>query len=93
MSVTKPARPYLLKMQTPANPLKRFEEALPHSRDGLLKLWSELAPGVRVADPGRYFAVQDALEQDIPFPVLVLYVFRESRRALEDNRDQKRAAK
>ncbi len=88
----KSARPYLLKLQTPTHPLKRFEEALPHSRDGLLKLWSELATRVRVADPGRYFAVQDALEQDIPFPVLVLYVFRESRRALEDNRAQKRAA-
>lgn len=88
----KSARPYLLKMQAPTDPLKRFEEALPHSRDGLLKLWSELAPRVRVADSGRYFAVQDALEQDIPLPMLVLYVFRESRRALEDNRAQKRAA-
>ncbi len=93
MSVIKSARPFLLKMKTPTDPLQRFEEGLPHSRDGLLKLWSELAPRVRVADPGRYFAVQEALEQDIPFPVLVLYVFRESRRALEDNRTQERAAK
>lgn len=79
-------------MKTSTDPLKRFEEALPRSRDGLLKLWSELAPRVRVADPGRYYAVQDALEQDIPFPVLVLYVFRECRRALEDNHTQERAA-
>ncbi len=91
--MTRSARPYLLKMQTPTNPLKRFEETLPRSRDGLLKLWSELAPRVRGADPSRYFAVQEALEQDIPFPVLVLYVFRESRRALEDNRAQERQAK
>ncbi|RIH75275.1 hypothetical protein [Meiothermus hypogaeus] len=90
--MTKSARPYLLKMNTPSDPLKRFEEALPHSREGLLKLWAALAPRVRAADPGRYFAVQEALEQDIPFPVLVLYVFRECRRALEDNRAQERAA-
>ncbi len=89
----KSARPYLLKMKTPTDPLKRFEEALPRSREALLKLWIELAPRVRVADPGRYFAVQEALEQDIPFPVLVLYVFRESRRALENNPAQERAAK
>ncbi len=88
----KSARPYVLKMNTPSDPLKRFEEALPHSREGLLKLWTMLAPRVRAADPGRYFAVQEALEQDIPFPVLVLYVFRECRRALEDNRAQERAA-
>ncbi|MCS7068114.1 MAG: hypothetical protein N2Z75_07160 [Meiothermus sp.] len=89
----KSARPYVLKMSTPSDPLKRFEEALPHSREGLLKLWAMLAPRVRAADPGRYFAVQEALEQDIPFPVLVLYVFRECRRALEDNLAQERAAK
>ncbi len=86
------ARPYLLKMETSTDPLKRFEEELPRSRDGLLKLWTELAPRVRVADPGRYYAVQEALEQNIPFPVLVLYVFRECRRALEDNRARERAA-
>lgn len=88
----KSARPYLLKMNTSSDPLKRFEEVLPHSREGLLKLWAALAPRVRAADPGRYFAVQEALEQDIPFPVLVLYVFRECRRALEDNCAQERAA-
>jgi len=91
VGVIKSARPHLLKMKTSTDPLKRFEEALPYSREGLLRLWSELAPKVRVADPGRYFAVQDALEQDIPFPVLVLYLFRESRRALEDNHVQERA--
>ncbi len=90
--MTESSRPFVLKMNTPSDPLKRFEEALPNSREGLLKLWTMLAPRVRAADPGRYFAVQEALEQDIPFPVLVLYVFRECRRALEDNRTQERAA-
>ncbi|GIW25525.1 hypothetical protein [Meiothermus sp.] len=91
--MTESARGYLLKMNTPTEPLKRFEQAPPHSREGLLKLWAALAPQVRAADPGRYFAIQEALEQDIPFPVLVLYVFRECRRALEDNPAQERAAK
>ncbi len=93
MGVIKSARPYLLKLKTPTDPLQLFEEALPHSREGLLKLWSALAPRVRAADPGRYFAVQDALTQEVPFPILVLYVFRESRRALEDNHIHGRAAK
>jgi hypothetical protein len=68
----------------PRDPLKHFEETLPHGRDGLLKLWRDLAPMVRVADPSRYFSIEDAFQLDIPFPVLSLYVFRECRRALED---------
>lgn len=77
----------------PIDPLKRFEEMLPHSKHELLKLWSDLAPKVRSADPNRYYSVQEALEQDLPFPILVMYVFRESRRALEDNPAQERMAK
>ena len=76
----------------PVDPLKRFEKALPHSKSELLKLWSALAPEVRSADPARFYAVQEALEQDLPFPVLAMYIFRESRRALEDNPAQKRLA-
>ncbi|GIW26892.1 MAG: hypothetical protein KatS3mg070_0255 [Meiothermus sp.] len=83
---------YLLKMNLPTDPLKRFEEAPPKSREALLKLWAGLAPRVRATDPARYFAVQEALELDIPFAVLVLYVFRECRRALEDSPTQERLA-
>lgn len=86
------AWPYLLKMHTPTNPLKRFEKAPPKSREALLKLWAALGPCVRTADPARYYAVQEALELDIPFSVLALYVFRECRRALEDNPIQERLA-
>jgi hypothetical protein len=74
------------------DPLKRFEETLPHSKGELLKLWSDLAPRVRNADPARFYAVQEALEQNLPFPVLAMYIFRESRRALEDNPAQERLA-
>ncbi len=80
-------------MNMPNDPLKRFEENPPTSRDGLLRLWSELAPKVRAVDPSRYFAVQEALEQDLPFPVLMMYIFRESRRALENDASQERLAK
>lgn len=90
--MTESARPYLLKMHAPTNPLKRFEETLPHNRESLLKLWAALAPCVRASDPARYFAVQEALELDLPFTVLALYVFRECRRALEDNPAQERVA-
>lgn len=86
------ARPYLLKMNLPTDPLKRLEEAPPTSREGLLRLWAALAPRVRAADPARFFSVQEALELDIPLAVLVLYVFRECRRALEDNQAQERLA-
>ena len=85
-------RPYLIKMHHPHNPLKRFEEALPHNRDSLLRLWAALAPHVRASDPARYYAVQEALELDLPFPLLVLYVFREGRRALEYSPAQERLA-
>ena len=77
----------------PIDPLKRFEENLPHNKHDLLKLWSDLAPKVRSADPNRFYAVQEALEQDLPFSVLVMYIFRESRRALEDNPAQECMAK
>lgn len=90
--MTEHARPYLLRMNAPSDPLKRFEESPPKSREGLFKLWVALAPRVRAADPARYYAVKEALELDIPFAVLVLYVFRECRRALEDNPAQERRA-
>ncbi|MDX2004581.1 MAG: hypothetical protein SFU83_04820 [Meiothermus sp.] len=77
----------------PGDPLKRFEEALPHSKSELLKLWSDLAPRVRNADPARFFAVQEALEQELPFATLVMYIFRESRRALENDPTSERLAK
>lgn len=80
-------------MKAAADPLKRFEEALPRSRESLLQLWNALAPKIRSADPSRYLAVQEALKQDIPFPVLVLYVFRECRRALDNPHTQERAAR
>jgi hypothetical protein len=79
-------------MNTHQNPLKHFEEDLPHTRATLLKLWGELAPKVQAADPSRYHCVEEALEQDLPFPVLLMYVFRESRRALEGNHLGQRAA-
>jgi hypothetical protein len=91
--VIEPAQPYVLRMEAAADPLKRFEEALPHSREGLLQLWTALAPRVRKADRSRYCAVQEALKQDIPFPILVLYVFRECRRALDSPRTPERAGK
>lgn len=79
-------------MRLPADPLKRFEENPPQSREALLKLWAALAPRVRAADPARYHAVQEALELELPLAVLVLYVFRECRRALEEPPTQKRLA-
>lgn len=85
-------RPYLLKMSAFQDPLQRFEAAPPQTRPALLKLWSELAPTVRASDPARYHCVQEALEQDIPLPVLVMYVFREARRALEKDDQQERLA-
>lgn len=90
--MTESARPYLLKMHMPTDPLKRFEEALPRNRESLLRLWAALAPRVRASDPARYFAVQEALELDLPFTVLALYVFRECRRALENSPAQERVA-
>ncbi|RIH84733.1 hypothetical protein Mlute_01803 [Meiothermus luteus] len=87
----KATQPILLSIKPSANPLHRFEQAPPSSREALLKLWQELAPSVRAADPARYFAVREALEQEIPFTVLALYVFRECRRALESPRAQRRA--
>jgi len=47
---------------------------------------------VRLADPARYRSVQEALEENIPFPVLMLYVFRETRRALESEGSAQRKA-
>jgi hypothetical protein len=92
MGVSKTAGPYLIRMSAHLHPLHRFEAALPRNRSALLKLWAELAPMVRSADPARYYSVQEALEGDIPFPVLVLYVFREARRALEkDGAEQRKA--
>lgn len=90
--MTESARPCLLKMHTPTDPLKRFEQALPRNRESLLRLWAALAPRVRASDPARYFAVQEALELDLPFTVLALYVFRECRRALENSPAQERVA-
>ncbi len=87
------AQAYLLKMQAPTDPLKRFEENPPHNREELLRLWLELAPRVRALDPARYFTVQEALEQPIPFPVLALYIFREARRAIEERGLEERLAK
>ncbi|MCS7057765.1 MAG: hypothetical protein NZ849_06840 [Meiothermus sp.] len=87
----KAAQPVLLSLKPTANPLRRFEQAPPNSREALLKLWQELAPSVRAADPARYFAVQEALAQEVPFSVLALYVFRECRRALERPQAQRRA--
>lgn len=89
LGVVRPA-PYVLRM-SPANPLKAFEEGLPGSRPALLKLWAELAPKVRSADPERYACVQEALEQEVPLAVLVMYVFRECRRALEGDVLEQRA--
>lgn len=88
-----PGRPYILRMNVNADPLKRFEQAPPQSRAALLKLWGELAPEVRAADPERYRCIQEALAQDLPLPILVLYIFRESRRALEDNGLEQRAVR
>lgn len=90
--MTQSARPYLLKLNPPSNLLKRFEEAPPQSREGLLKLWAALGPRVRASDPARYHAVQEALELELPLAVLVLYVFRECRRALEAHPTQERLA-
>lgn len=88
----KSARPYLLELNPPTNLLKPFEEAPPQSREGLLKQWAALAPQVRASNPARYLAVQEALELDLPLPVLVLYIFRECRRALEAQPTQERLA-
>lgn len=48
-----------------------------------MDLWHGLAPLVRQADPTRYQCVLEALEQELPFQVLVAYVHRECVRALE----------
>ena len=77
MNIRLPANP---KSQSP---LKRFEEDHPQTRAALLSLWLPLAPLVRQADPQRYRSVQEALEQDLPFQVLVSYIHRECVRALE----------
>lgn len=89
----RPARPHILKLTLPTDPLKRFEERLPATRAELLKMWSEMAMKVRAVDAQRYFSVQEALAQDIPLSVLVMYVFRECRRALESAPAQERLAK
>ncbi|RDI95129.1 hypothetical protein DV704_08635 [Meiothermus sp. QL-1] len=85
-------RPLLLRFPGPSSPLLRFEQTPPQNREGLYRLWQELAPLVRRADPARYVAVEQALKEDLPFSVLVLYVFRECRRALEPTRSHRRAA-
>lgn len=89
MGVSQAVRPYVIRMNAHPDPLHRFEAELPQSRPALLRLWAELAPRVRTADPPRYYSVQEALEADIPLPVLVLYVFREARRALERDDPQR----
>lgn len=70
--------------------LKRYEEGPPQTKAALLSLWHELAPLVRRADPLRYRCVVEALEQDLPFHVLVAYVHRESIRALEKSEEKLR---
>ncbi|MER3553173.1 MAG: hypothetical protein C4331_02145 [Meiothermus sp.] len=92
MGVSKAVRPYLIQMNAHLDPLHRFEAALPQTRAALLKLWSELGAAVHSAAPARYYSVQEALEQDVPFPVLVMYVFREARRALEKADAEQRKA-
>jgi hypothetical protein len=64
---------------TPTWPLKP-----PQSRAALLSLWYELAPRVQQSDPLRHRCVLQALEQNLPFQVLVAYVHRECVRALEE---------
>ena len=48
-----------------------------------MDLWHNLAPLVRRSDPQRYRSVLQAIEQDLPFQVLVAYIHRECVRALE----------
>ncbi|WP_277188456.1 hypothetical protein [Meiothermus ruber] len=86
------AHPHVIRMHAYLHPLHRFEAHPPQDRSALLRLWAELGPMVRLADPARYRSVQEALEENIPFPVLMLYVFRETRRALESEGSAQRKA-
>lgn len=67
-----------------ANLLERFEAHLPTTKTALLEAWAEIAPEIKLYAPDRYQSIQQALGQDLPLNVLVMYVFRESLRAIAE---------